>query len=518
MPNDKENDNNKSDSLFVRYHDTLTEFAHAFIRMGTESSNDAGHKLQQHTIERLNREITEWQTRYNVLNDIKEQFINDRKKEIEQYQFEKKEHVETIHKLNDELKNAREHMKRLQTQAEQLNETLREDFQRQLKEQTDLYQTTQRQQQASQDKHDKQFEYILESAKTKAKTEEASKYIEKVSELSTKVAMITENKEQLEKEILSYKVQVEELRKEQQQEREQKQEREQRLLPSLQGAQGEEATRLQLQHAFGAWITVDDVSKQGQGKEMDLKLTTHYDDIVIRIDCKNYLYSSQLPEKEVLRFNADMDLLGEQKAIRADACILFTTHLCKGNVQYSQGKRGRLYRFHVGGWNFAALIEAIHESIFLVRQDRSLSNAKAVIPKTPGAKELNTMISGLLDGLQSQNTSLSSIGAQVHDCVGKSATRSRLLNASIQAAHTANPEVVTETMMRQFEQHLPKQSRGRPMGLNAKGKGKGKQAEEPKEKNQNKRKRESLNETKSTKGSKETKDRSENKNKKTKLQ
>jgi len=474
--------------LFVRFHETLEEFAKAFVRLGTETSTDEGHKLQCVQIDDLKQEILRLQLTCSAVAEEKQKFMMEKethfKTQESMHNDSLRKTEDALHKTEDTLHKTEDALHKTEDALHKTQETLykteqqlihykyqlenHQDVQRQLLEQKELLDSTQREHRSQQEKHDKQFEYILDVAKTKAKEEEANKYIEKVAELSTKLACMTESREHTEKELLAIKLKLE-----QQMLLKADESKDTRLLPSIQGAQGEAATKTKLQEAFGNWIVVEDVSKLGQGKEMDLKLTTHYDDIVVRIDCKNYLYSTQLPEKEVLRFNSDMDSLAGQKSIQADACILFTTHLCKGNVQYTKDKRGRLYRFHVGGWNFPALIEAIHESISLVRHDRFM-NAKSDdtqhVPKTPGGKELKSMIHGMLECLHHQNASLASIGTQVHQCVGKSATRSRLINGSIQAAHTANPEVVTETMMKEFELHLPKQARGRPMALTKKGK------------------------------------------------
>lgn len=443
------------DDALKRYHETLDRFAKEFVALGSSHSVNADETIKTKEYEDLKLHFEESKLHFE---DLKQQYTDLHV----QYETYKSEATTIQQQLIQKQQLITEQLHQAQ------NELLAGKFDAHLQQQSQVNQQLDEMRKIWDTQHAQSLTLQLQNAKE----EEAQKYIEKVSDLSTKLAVMTESKQQLEQQINTLLHEQKELQKNQ---------KETHILPSVQGAQGEAETRSRIQDAFQTFFVVEDVSKRGQGKEMDIKLTTHYDDIVIRIDCKNYLHSHQIPEKEITRFNEDMDSLAGQKEIRADVCILFTRHPVKGNSLSTKHKRGPLYRYHVGMWSFHALFEALLDSVVSVRMDRLLHEQKtSVVLTRPGTKELRLLTSEMIGCIQKQNTFITEIGKQVHNGVAHSTARSRIVNTLIQSAHNTSPDIVTNEVVKEFEKQLPKQARGRPISLTTIATKKRKTATEPK--------------------------------------
>ncbi len=233
---------------------------------------------------------------------------------------------------------------------------------------------------------------------------------------------------------------------------------------------------------------------------MDLKLVTRDDEITICLDCKNYL-GHLLPEKEIHRFNKDLDEMQPP----AQACILFSKPPTKGNELINKSKRGNTLRYHVGSWSFAALLyvtyfsfacnilcigcflncrEAIHDAIIHTRLMRLHERDQAARLVVPGAPEVTNVFAKMMDMIRSDQQDMETLSEKTRVSKAKVAAYYRDILTALQQAHSANPQMVPQHLLVNFESQIPKQARGRPPTIkeptDSKDKGKRKRSEVPK--------------------------------------
>lgn len=247
--------------------------------------------------------------------------------------------------------------------------------------------------------------------------------------------------------------------------------------PGLQGMAGENETEERLRTAFGHFLTVQNVSKIGQGKQMDLRLTTRDESILIAIDCKNYVGHGGLPEKEVLRFNQDMDHMMMNIVPPPQAYILFSKPPTKdANALYNKQKRGQGWRYHVGMWCFHGLIDVIHDAILTILLERQAlkkhdekSDLQQPDPQQTvsskemiGKKEVQSAVNEMVTLIHEQQQGLTTVYDSVKRVHTHATARNRCVLDALQNAHSAQPDAVTQALVKEYESKLPKQARGRP--------------------------------------------------------
>lgn len=225
-----------------------------------------------------------------------------------------------------------------------------------------------------------------------------------------------------------------------------------KMLPGEQGTAGESEIETYLRHTMGHFMFVKNVSKEGQGHEMDLELVSRDGTLAIRIDVKSHK-ANLLPEAEIARFYADVDRL----ASRATAAILFMRPALRGNVASNviKSKRGKTDVYQIGGWSTAHLIETIHQIHVDARHANTLK-----VPSFNGTKEIHATVTYLCDLIAFTNKQAANVSLAIEDWKAIGAEKNRQVAESLRIAHAANPNVVTQKILAAFEASIPKRARG----------------------------------------------------------
>lgn len=225
------------------------------------------------------------------------------------------------------------------------------------------------------------------------------------------------------------------------------------------GTAGEDEIEGFLKTAFGGFMTVRNVSKIGQGHEMDLELTTRDGSIKIRIDVKN---GQTIQEQEITRFYSDILEIKPTPT----AAILFTRCALKCinpdtlSLNIDKKRRDGTLVIQIGCWAREMLIESIIDVVVERKMDLAAENKTAKPSK--GIKEIGKTIEALSDVVIAQNKTIAAIHKTAVSAKSEMAERSRIAAETLRMAHSANPAAVREEVIATFEKKTPKRGRGHP--------------------------------------------------------
>jgi hypothetical protein len=231
------------------------------------------------------------------------------------------------------------------------------------------------------------------------------------------------------------------------------------LLPGQQGNEGEQEIEDFLGRTVGTFMNVRNVSKIGQGHEMDLLLTSRDGFCTIRIDVKNHKSANLLPDKEVDRFYSDIDAIKPA----ATAAILFIRPALRcqpdqSNMGVIRSRRSNTDVFQIGEWAVGLLMETI---LHIIAEHLHSRTQPAQQTTFPGATQVKGAVNSLCQLVAFNNEHLSNTSKLVSDWTKIAAERTRQTAESLRAAHSANPVAVTTDVVADFEKQLPKRSRGK---------------------------------------------------------
>lgn len=225
-----------------------------------------------------------------------------------------------------------------------------------------------------------------------------------------------------------------------------------KMLPGEQGNVGEAEIEELLKRALGCFMSVRNVSKVGQGHELDLELLSRDGKIRIRIDVKNS-YNTYLPEAEINRFYNDVD--GLKPAITAGILFMRPGLRTADTSMRIVEKRNQTVVYQIGWWATDLLIETIHE---IIVNEKMQEKADAVL--ITGEKQINEAFRHLSQLVSFQNKLAAKTLETVEEWKSIGAELNRTTAEKLRAAHTLNPNAITAQTLREFEQHIPKRKRG----------------------------------------------------------
>lgn len=225
-----------------------------------------------------------------------------------------------------------------------------------------------------------------------------------------------------------------------------------KMLPGEQGNAGEAEIEQLLKRCLGSFMLIKNVSKVGQGHELDLDLVSRDGSIRIRIDVKNS-YNTYLPEQEIGRFYSDVDGLKPP----VSAGILFMRPGLRSTDSSGRlvEKRENTLVYQIGWWATDLLIETIHEIIVNVRMKQ---REEAVV--ITGEKQINDAFRHMSQLVSFQNKLAAKTLETVEEWKSIGAELNRTTAEKLRAAHTLNPNAITSQTLRDFEQSIPKRKRG----------------------------------------------------------
>lgn len=239
-----------------------------------------------------------------------------------------------------------------------------------------------------------------------------------------------------------------------------------KMLPGEQGTAGEKEIELFLKDAFGAFMIVENVSKRGNGRELDLCLTTPDGLVHIRIDTKNYL-GDHLPEPEIKRFLLDTASVTP----RPSAAILFSKPPIrnitdKHNDNTQKTKRENIAIYYIGRWAKDELLGAIHDVIaHQTIQLLGSANAKA---QPTGSTEVCELITEMAMLIEQSNKYITQKSTDATREAAENAARNKQVADRMNKAHAANAAAVPHNLLVKFEAQIPKPARGRPPKVESK--------------------------------------------------
>lgn len=234
-----------------------------------------------------------------------------------------------------------------------------------------------------------------------------------------------------------------------------------KMLPGQQGTAGELELEAFLNMTLQGFMDIKNVSKIGQGHEMDLQLVSRDGTVHIRIDVKS---GTRVPEDEISRFYRDIDGLSppatgaivfSKCALRCDA----TKHE-DPTVNVRKSRRGKTLVYQIGCWSREMLIGAIHEIV--IRHKVELEAEEAALKPFPGAAEVRQALKSCSNLVAYHNDK----AAKAYDVISEwrlvGGEKNRVVADDLRAAHAANGNAVTLDTLTEFEMHVPKRKRGRP--------------------------------------------------------
>jgi hypothetical protein len=225
-------------------------------------------------------------------------------------------------------------------------------------------------------------------------------------------------------------------------------------MPADLGNAGEVHIQTFLEQAFANFLHVRNVSKIGQGHELDLELISRDKSVRIRIDVKN---AKNVPEHEVARFHSDVD--GIQPPLAG--AILFMKCELAGTDCITKYNRGSTIICQVGRWARDCLIGCIIDIVVAHRLTKTTSVGNATRDLSfGGSDQVTKALSGLCGLVRFQNERAANADAMIHDWTGRGAQYNRDVRELLRAAHDANPTVVPKKMLTEFEDDVPKRRRG----------------------------------------------------------
>jgi len=227
---------------------------------------------------------------------------------------------------------------------------------------------------------------------------------------------------------------------------------ERKMLPGEQGNVGEAEIEGLLRRALGSFMMVRNVSKVGQGHELDLELTSRDGTVRIRIDVKNS-YNTYLPEAEIIRFYNDVD--GLKPPISAGILFMRPGLRSADTSGRLVEKRGPTYVYQIGWWATDLLIETIHEIVVNVRMQQKTD---AVV--VTGERQINDAFRHMSQLVSFQNRLAAKTLETVEEWKSIGAELNRTTAEKLRLAHTVNPNAITSQTLRDFEQSIPKRKRG----------------------------------------------------------
>lgn len=225
-----------------------------------------------------------------------------------------------------------------------------------------------------------------------------------------------------------------------------------RMLPGEQGNVGEAEIEDLLRRALGCFMAVRNVSKVGQGHELDLELVSRDGTIRIRIDVKNS-YNTYLPEAEITRFYNDVD--GMKPPVTAGILFMRPGLRTADTSMRLVEKRNQTVVYQIGWWATDLLIETIHE---IIVNEKMKQRTDAVT--VTGEKQINEAFRHMSQLVSFQNKLAAKTLETAEEWKSVGAELNRTTAEKLRAAHTLNPNAITAQTLRDFEQHIPKRKRG----------------------------------------------------------
>jgi len=223
------------------------------------------------------------------------------------------------------------------------------------------------------------------------------------------------------------------------------------------GAEGELEVREFLGGAFGPYLEITDVSKRGQGRELDILLRT-VDGIEIRIDTKNTQSVIMAPEIDAFEKHVD------GMADTVHGAILFMRMGLRGQDACSTVKaykRGDVHVYHIGHWDRGMLLRTIQDVIVAVKLERATARVKI---EFPGQAQVAQAFVALTRIVGIQNEICRKVGDLATQAVQVPHVN-RLVADFMKAAHTANNVALPAATLQFFEERIGKCRRGAPGAL-----------------------------------------------------
>jgi len=227
--------------------------------------------------------------------------------------------------------------------------------------------------------------------------------------------------------------------------------------PIMIGAAGEMEIEQYLSLVLQGFMTVKNVSKIGQGHEMDFQLVSRDGTVQIRIDVKNGL---RLPDDEINRFYREIDTLKPTGAILFSKCALKCENGENPKVNARMSRRGKIMVYQIGCWSKEMLLEAIHDIITCRKVE--LECQQAAMKPFPGAHEVSKAFQSCSKLLAYQNEKAAKAYEVIAEWKHVGTEKNRVVADDLRAAHAANGNAVTIETLTEFEANVPKRSRGRP--------------------------------------------------------
>lgn len=226
--------------------------------------------------------------------------------------------------------------------------------------------------------------------------------------------------------------------------------------PVDQGNAGEMEIEKYLRQCLQGFMDVKNVSKIGEGHEMDLNLISRDGTIQIRIDVKSG--NRLLPEDEITRFHNDID------RTKPTGAILFmnTSLRCKvgedPNLNVRKSRRANTFVFQIGCWSRPMLVESVHEIV--MRHKLELQCAEASLKPFHGAPEVATAFKAFSNLVNYQNDKAEEAFSVIKHWRTVGGEMNRKVVEDLRVAHAANANAVTLETLNEFEEQIPTRLKG----------------------------------------------------------